>query len=247
MNRYCRFRNFSQIRRQLRCRRNNTKAKVLQSFFKTEPGQYAAGDVFLGIPVGELRRISRACDDIRDEDIIRLLHSKIHEERFLALLVLMRRYRQADARLKKRFFRLYLNNIRWVNNWDLVDLSAPAVIGSHLFHTNKRLLYRLAASQSLWQRRIAIVATLHFIRNDDFTDTLKLARCLLTDKHDLIHKATGWMLREVGKRNRRVLEQFLDKYHISMPRTMLRYAIERLPGRQRQAYLRGKTLFMQVD
>lgn len=231
----------NQLQRELRSRRNGRKAKVLQSFFKTGPGQYAAGDIFFGVSVPELRRLAAAAGEVREAVILGLLRSKVHEERFLALLLLMRQYDSAGSQRKKKLFRLYLDNIKWVNNWDLVDVSAPHIIGPHLMHTGSRqLLYRLAASADVWQRRTAIVATLHCIKNNHFTDTLRLARRLRADKHDLIHKAAGWMLREVGKRDRRLLERFLRQYGMSMPRTMLRYAIERFPESLRQAYLRPK-------
>jgi len=230
----------TQIQRELRRRRNSRKARVLQSFFKTGPGQYAAGDIFLGIPVGELRRIA-AATAVTEAVMLGLLRSKVHEERLLALLFLLQQYREANADTKRKLFQLYLNNIQWINNWDLVDISAPHIIGFHLMDgKSKRLLYQLAASTNVWQRRIAIVATMHFIKNGHFADTLKISRRLLNDKHDLIHKAVGWMLREVGKRNRSLLEQFLIQHKSSMSRTMLRYAIERFPEGLRQAYLRMK-------
>lgn len=243
MSECCRPYSFKWLRHKLwRCR-DSRKAKILRSFFKTGSGQYAEGDIFWGIAVGKLRRLASVCGEVKQSTIASLLHSKVHEERLLALLLLMRRYRIADKQEKEKLFRFYLNNIKWVNNWDLVDISAPHIIGSYLMsHKRGQLLYRLAASANLWQRRIAIVATLPLIKTNQFTYTLKIARRLLGDKHDLIHKAVGWMLREVGKRDQKVLEQFLRQYSIFMPRTMLRYAIERFPEHLRQFYLRPKVV-----
>jgi 3-methyladenine DNA glycosylase AlkD len=168
------------------------------------------------------------------------LRSPVHEERLLALLIMVGRYGKGDERERNRIYRLYLGSTRWINNWDLVDVTAAHVVGAHLEKRDRSLLTSLARSPSLWERRIAVMSTFHFIRRDDFGDTLRIARLLLGDGEDLIHKAVGWMLREVGKRDRRVEEAFLRKHSADMPRTMLRYAIERFPEKLRLRYLKGE-------
>ncbi|MEI8349079.1 MAG: DNA alkylation repair protein [Candidatus Omnitrophota bacterium] len=228
------------IRASLRSSGNKEKARVLRSFFKTGAGQYGEGDVFLGIAVPEIRKIARRCQDISSYDIIQLLRSRIHEERMLALVLLLSRYGKATTNEKKIIYSLYLENIKHINSWDLVDVSAPHIVGDFLFKGNRSKLYCFARSKSLWERRTALVATFRFIRAEQFYDTIAIVKLLLKDEEDLIHKAAGWMLREVGKRNPRVHEQFLKTYYKKMPRTMLRYAIEKLPQYTRQAYLRAK-------
>lgn len=227
------------IRRRLRQLGNREDAKVLQWFFKTGPGEYGEGDVFLGIRVPVLRKqeakYSTACEPV----LSGLLHSPIHEERLLALMIMVRQFEQGDAAGRKRLYQFYLANTDRINNWDLVDASAPQIIGGYLLDKPRKPLYRLVRSSSLWERRIAMLATLAFIRNGEFTDTLAIADALLSDREDLMHKAAGWMLREVGKRDRTVLETFLESRCRVMPRTMLRYAIERFPESRRQEYLRA--------
>jgi 3-methyladenine DNA glycosylase AlkD len=215
------------------------KAAILQRFFKTGPGQYGAGDVFLGLTVPEQRRIARQFATLPFAEIIPLLRSPVHEHRLTALLIWVRQFERGEAAVRRAIFEAYLANTRWVNNWDLVDLSAPNIVGAWLVERRRPLLHRLARSTSLWERRIAIVATLTFIRRGDFTDTLGIAGALLGDREDLIHKATGWMLREVGKRDQAALETFLAPHCGTMPRTMLRYAIERFPESRRQQFLKG--------
>lgn len=214
------------------------RAPILQRFFKTGPGEYAEGDVFLGVTVPRIRKLVRRFEDMPLPAVKRLLRSRIHEERLLALLIMVRQYQCGDENLRARVFHLYLDNLKWINNWDLVDVTAEHVIGAHLANRDRRLLYELAAAPGLWHRRVAVLATFHFIRRGDFADTLRLAARLLEDERDLIHKAVGWMLREVGNRDRAAEEAFLRKHLKRMPRTMLRYAIEKFPERQRQAYLR---------
>lgn len=214
------------------------RVPILQSFFKTGPGEYAEGDVFLGVTVPRIRKLVRRFEDMPLPAVKRLLRSRIHEERLLALLIMVRQYQRGDENLRARVFNLYLDNLKWINNWDLVDVTAEHVIGTHLANRDRCLLYELAAAPGLWHRRVAILATFHFIRRGDFADTLRLAARLLDDERDLIHKAVGWMLREVGNRDRAAEEAFLRKHLKRMPRTMLRYAIEKFPERQRQAYLR---------
>jgi 3-methyladenine DNA glycosylase AlkD len=208
-------------------------------FFKTGPGQYGAGDRFLGIRVPETRRLARANRAAGDREILDLLRSAYHEERLLALLMLVERFTRGDAARRNEIYALYIDNLRYVNNWDLVDSSASQIAGAYLEHRSRRPLYRLARSRNLWERRIAIIATLHFIRRGEFDDTLAIAERFLGDTEDLIHKAVGWMLREVGDRDSTVLERFLGAHHAEMPRTMLRYAIEKLPETRRKAYLVG--------
>ena len=228
------------IRKRLRRLADEDKAKVLQRFFKTGPGEYGEGDRFLGIKVPELRRLAKEFQQVRYEALRALLKSPIHEERLLALLILIGKYSKADETGKKRIYDLYLKHTRWINNWDLVDLSAEHIAGDFLSQKDKTPLYRLAKSELLWERRIAIMATFHFIKRKAFSETLEISQMLLLDKEDLIHKAVGWMLREVGKRDLETEEAFLKAHYKSMPRTMLRYAIERFPEAKRQRYLKGK-------
>jgi 3-methyladenine DNA glycosylase AlkD len=208
-------------------------------FFKTGPGEYGENDVFLGLRAATLRQIAREHRGLPLGEAETLLQSEVHEDRALALLILVGAVSKAADSLRKQVYDLYRANTRHVNNWDLVDVSAPPLVGGYLVDRSRKPLATLARSKSLWERRIAIVATQHFIRQNDFADTLKITGMLLTDKEDLIHKATGWMLREVGKRDQPVLEDFLGEHYLNMPRTMLRYAIERFPVNKRQAYLKG--------
>jgi 3-methyladenine DNA glycosylase AlkD len=228
------------LRKELYALADPADAKFLQGFFKTGPGQYGAGDKFLGLRVPDMRRLVREYPDLEDSQALEMLRSRWHEERLLALLFLVRSYRRGDKAVRATVHRAYLANTRYINNWDLVDASAHYIVGQHLEARNIRLLERLARSDDIWERRIAIVATFHFIRAGEFRPTLKIAKLLVDDTHDLIHKAVGWMLREVGKRDRRVLDTFLRKHYRTMPRTMLRYAIERHPERVRKQYLRIK-------
>ncbi len=209
-------------------------------FFKSGKGQYGEGDRFLGVRVPVIRKQVRLFRDAPIRSVITLLRSQYHEERLLAVLLLVEHYRRGDAAMKKRVYDLYLEHRSQVNNWDLVDSSAHLIVGPQLENDDRGLLYQLAASENLWDRRIAIMATFHYIRNEDFEDALKIAELLRDDAHDLIHKAVGWMLREIGKRDRAVEERFLKRHHRKMPRTMLRYAIEKLPEERRKAYLHGK-------
>lgn len=219
---------------------NPGAALFVQRFFKTGPGEYGEGDLFRGIRVPVLRKLSRTLDDTPLPEVIRLLASPFHEDRLLALLMLMRRFAQGDEAMREQIYTLYLANTRFINNWDLVDISAEHIVGSFLLHRPRRALYLLAASEVLWERRIAITATFHFIRRGEFHDTLALAEKLLQESEELIHKAAGWMLREVGKRNQALLEDFLLQHYRRMPRVMLRYAIERFSEEHRQHYLKGR-------
>jgi len=220
-------------------RLSNPKQKeILQRFFKTGKGEYGEGDIFLGIKVPVQRQVAKRYSDLSLKDLQLLLKSKIHEHRMVAIFILVRRFEKGDKRQRRKIFNLYLKNTRNINNWDLVDLSAPNIVGNYLLDKSRKILYKLAKSKLLWERRIAILATFTFIRQNDFKDTYKLAEVLLSDKHDLMHKAVGWMLREIGKRNQAVEEQFLSKYYKAMPRTMLRYAIERFSEKKRKSYLK---------
>lgn len=208
-------------------------------FFKTGPGEYGEGDKFLGLTVPAMRTLVRKYRALADDAALQLLASPWHEERLVALLLLVDGYKHGDDRRRQKIHRAYLANARWINNWDLVDSSAEHVVGPHLEAGDISLLERLARSKNIWERRIAIVSTFHFIKRNEFRPTLKIASILLRDSHDLIHKAVGWMLREVGKRDRKTLDAFLKKHYRQMPRTMLRYAIERHPERTRKRYLAG--------
>lgn len=214
------------------------KADVLSRFFKTGKGQYGEGDCFLGITVPKQRRIAKKYQGLSVTDIKKLLSSTTHEHRLVALLILLMQYRKESSEGKKRICDFYLNNRARINNWDLVDLSAHHILGDYLLERDRSVLYQLAASDNVWERRMAIIATFAFIRKNQFEDTFNIARHMLRDKHDLIHKATGWMLREIGKKNQAAEEEFLLKYSKDMPRTMLRYAIERFDDEKRRFCLR---------
>lgn len=209
-------------------------------FFKTGRGEYGEGDRFLGIRVPVLRACSREYRELPLDDVREVLESPFHEARLLALLILVARYSSPRGPHERgAIYRAYLDHTDRINGWDLVDCSAEHIVGAHLFERGRKPLYRLARSRSLWERRIAIMSTFHFIRRNDFTDTLAIAELLMGDREDLIHRASGWMLREVGNRDRAVEEKFLKAHCRAMPRTMLRYAIEKFPGRVRRAYLHG--------
>jgi len=225
------------LKKELKEISNPRQAKILRRFFKTGKGEYGEGDIFLGVKVPDQRKIVNKFSELSLKDLEKLLSSKIHEYRMSALFILIKRYEKANEQEKKRIFNFYLKNTKNINNWDLVDLSAPKIVGDYLLNKPKDVLCKLAKSNNLWERRIAIISTLAFIRNNEFNDTLKTSRVLLSDKHDLIHKAVGWMLREVGKRDQKIEEEFLKKHYSKMPRVMLRYAIERFEERKRKFYL----------
>jgi 3-methyladenine DNA glycosylase AlkD len=222
-------------------------AIFLQRYFKTGPGDYGEGDVFVGIRVPVLRTLARENADLPLEDAAELLRSPVHEERLLALLILVRAHQRGTAERRREIHDLYLSHTRFINNWDLVDSSAEHVVGAQLWEGDRSLLDRLARSDSVWERRIAIMATFHFLKRGDFGDTFRIAEMLIADRHDLIHKAVGWMLREVGKRDQPAEEAFLRAHHRRMPRTMLRYAIEKFPEPLRKAYLRGDVAASDAD
>jgi 3-methyladenine DNA glycosylase AlkD len=225
------------LRKELKHIANPEKAEILQRFFKTGPGQYGEGDVFVGIVVPVSRKIAKKYTSLPDKGILTLLRSKVHEERLIALLILISQFEKGNEQKKGQIFHLYLQNTAFINNWDLVDLSAEKIVGTFLDMKSKEILYSLAHSKSLWERRIAIIATFHYIKQGKYDDTLAIAGILLGDREDLIHKAVGWMLREVGKRcSEEAEEMFLRKHSHEMPRTMLRYAIERFSPEKRHMY-----------
>jgi len=216
------------------------KAQHSQHFFKTGKGEYGEGDIFLGIRVPPQRALAKRFKHATREDALDLLHSKYHEARLTALFLLVNLFNHADSQGKQQIYEDYLNNIQYVNNWDLVDSSALQIVGHYLFDKDRSHLETLARSDDLWERRVAIIASYYFIRQYEFQNTLTLAEILLHDKEDLIHKAVGWMLREVGNKSCSTEEEFLQKHYQTMPRTMLRYAIEKFPEARRQAYLKGE-------
>lgn len=231
----------TEIRSAIREVADTQKAALLGRFFKTGPGEYAEGDRFIGGTVPQLRKIVRVYRTCPLKEIEMLIESPIHEERFVALQLLVDQFDRADAPLRKKIFSFYIRHVRSVNNWDLVDGSAPHIVGSYLLDQDRSVLFTYARSTDLWKRRIAIIATFTFIRAGDLRDTLAIATILLHDEHDLIHKAVGWMLREAEKKDPRAIREFLNVHAAVMPRTMLRYAIERFPEAERQRYLRAKS------
>ncbi|MCX7955857.1 MAG: DNA alkylation repair protein [Patescibacteria group bacterium] len=215
------------------------KAKVYQRFFKTGKGEYGEGDKFLGLTVPQVRMVSkRYVNELSLDDLKKLLQNKIHEYRLSALLILRFKYEKADEKTRDKIVNFYLKNTSFINNWDLVDLSCHYILGNWLLNKKRNILYNLVNSKNLWERRIAVVSTFEFIKNNDFKDTLKIAEILLNDKHDLIHKAVGWMLREIGKRNKELLVNFLNKNYQKMPRVMLRYALEKFNEKEKKKYLK---------
>ncbi len=226
------------VRRDIRKVARAERAASNKWFFKTGPGEYGAGDRFLGVTVPQLRALARNYADLPLKQAVRLLQSPWHEERLLALIIMVRQYARGDTRARQAVHKVYLRNTASINNWDLVDSSAAQIVGAHLeAGDRRRVLRHLARSKSVWERRIAMIATYHYIRQDDFEDALAIAALMRHDEHDLIHKAVGWMLREIGKRDRTVEERFLRKHARTMPRTMLRYAIEKFPPPLRRKYL----------
>lgn len=227
------------VRAELRRLGNAAIAAHARGFFKTGKGEYGEGDKFLGVRVPVVRKLVRRHRGLTLSRALALLRSAFHEERLFALLWLVQAYQRGSEEERRKIYTGYLNNTRHINNWDLVDVTAHHIVGAHLAGRSRKPLYRLAKSKSLWERRIAMMATFYLIRKDDFTDALKIARMLRDDREDLIHKSVGWMLREIGKRDLAAEEKFLRQHHKKMPRTMLRYAIEKFPERKRRRYLRG--------
>lgn len=225
----------------LKTQASAAQARVLAGFFKTGKGQYGEGDKFIGVKVPQQRLVANQFyQRLTLAQIAQLLHSPIHEHRLTALLMLVNRYENGGKDEKQKVFALYIKNIRYINNWDLVDLSAPLIVGKHLFHRPKSLIYRFSRSKMLFIRRISIISTYFFIKQGIYKDTLAIAKSLLEDEEDLMHKAVGWMLREVGKKDEQTLLRFLKENYARMPRTALRYAIEKFPEEKRRALLRGQ-------
>jgi 3-methyladenine DNA glycosylase AlkD len=227
------------IQTRIRAEADPVIAEHSKRFFKSGPGEYAEGDQWLGIRVPVIRSIAKEFWEAELEVIFKLLESKYHEERLLALIMIVNRCKKGAPATHKQIYDHYLSHTHLVNNWDLVDTSAHSIVGTYLLKRSRQPLYQLAKSELLWDRRISMIATLIFIRKGETEDVLKLARIHLKDKHDLMHKAVGWMLRELGNRNRQAETEFLDQHYQKMPRTMLRYAIEKYPEKDRQAYLKG--------
>jgi len=228
------------LKQELQSLTNPEKAKQLQRFFKTGKGQYGEGDVFLGLTSQQIKDVAKRFSQLNLKEVQELLNNKIHDERMCALRILMMQYKKAkkDALKKRQIFEFYLKNTKNINNWDLVDISAPHIVGDFLQREGTEILKQLAKSENLWERRIAIVSTYAFIKKRNFGNTLTISEILLKDEHDLIHKAVGWMLREIGKRNKNVLEIFLSTRYKEMPRTMLRYSIEKFSKEERDKYLK---------
>lgn len=231
---------YLEIQDELKKKADRDKAGLLQRFFKTGPGEYGEGDIFLGVAVPNIRKLAKKYQGIETESVLKLLHSKMHEERLLALLIMIFKFQRGGDKEKKLIYNIYLKNIKYINNWDLVDLSAHKIMGEYLFDKSKDVLYKLVESNNLWERRIAIISCFNFIKRGNYQDGLKIASLLLRDKEDLIHKASGWMLREIGKKDLEAEEAFLNRYCENMPRTMLRYAIEKFPKKKREYYLLGR-------
>lgn len=229
----------SEIRKATSKQKNPAQALVLQRFFKTGKGEYGEGDIFYGIKVPEQRMIAKQFKDLTLSDLSTLIFSKVHEERLISAFILVDQFKRGNKKKKKIIFDFFLKNRKGINNWDLVDLSAPKIVGAYLIDKEKELLYKFANSKDVWEKRISIISTQAFIREHFFEDTLNISKILLHDKHDLIHKAVGWMLREVGNRDIQTEEEFLIKHYKTMPRTMLRYAIEKFPEQKRKGYLKG--------
>ncbi|HAT03599.1 MAG TPA: DNA alkylation repair protein [Candidatus Magasanikbacteria bacterium] len=231
---------FSLITKELKKHADPIRAKNCLWFFKTGPGEYGEGDKFIGITSSQMRTIAKKYKDANFDAIQKLLKSSIHEFRQMGVLILVYKYPKADDTARKQIFNLYIKNYKNINNWDLVDISAPHVVGQYLLDkpAHRKILYTFAKSKDLWKKRIAIISTFTFIRDNDFYDALNISEVLLYDTHDLIHKAVGWMLREIGNRNQKVEETFLKKYYKIMPRTMLRYAIEKFDPLKRARYLK---------
>jgi len=231
------------LEQELLSQKDEEKAKIYARFFKTGKGQYGEGDIFIGITVPQQRAIAKKYKKLSLKELEYFLKNPIHEFRFTSLVILTEKCTKATEKEKKEIFDFYIKQRKYINNWDLIDCTTPNIIGAYLFDKDKSLLYQLAQSSSLWDRRMAILATFYFLKKEHYKETLEIAELLLKDKQDLIHKATGWMLRELGKKNQRVEEIFLKKHAKVMPRTMLRYAIERFPKEKRTFYLKIKNNF----
>lgn len=230
----------NKLKKELLSHASHEKAKILPRFFKAGPGEYAEGDKFIGVTVPDCRKVAKKHESLSLSEIKKHLSSGVHEERLVALLILVEQFQAGNETARRKIHDFYLKNTKYINNWDLVDLSADKIVGEYIAEKSEIILKKLAKSKNLWERRIAIISTFNFIKKGNFKDTLEIAEILLNDKHDLIHKACGWMLREVGKRSVSVLESFLKRHYKKIPRTTLRYAIERFDKEKRESYLRGR-------
>jgi 3-methyladenine DNA glycosylase AlkD len=230
----------SDLRAKINSLADRKVAETMQWFFKTGKGEYGEGDRFAGLKVPAQRKLAREFRNLSQDDLKVLLGSPVHEERLISLFILVDQYTKRSEKQKEEIFKFYLKNRRGINNWDLVDLSAPKIIGRHLLKKDRSILFKFALSENLWERRIAVLSTYEFIKNGEYNTTLQIIEMLLQDKHDLIHKAAGWMLREIGKKDLKAEENFLKVRYKKMPRTMLRYAIEKFPESKRKKYLQGK-------
>jgi len=228
------------VKKELKKIADKDKALQLSGFFKTGKGQYGEGDIFIGIKVPDQRKIAKLYPGLDLSEISKLLDDPVHECRLTALLILIEKYLKSDEKDKRKIVEFYLSKTHKINNWDLVDLSSHKIIGNYYFNRDRDILYQLVRSSNFWEQRIAVVSTYYFIKKNDFKEILAFSEILLDHKHDLIHKATGWMLREAGKMDVSVLINFLDKHHKVMPRTMLRYAIEKLDEPLRKKYMTKK-------
>jgi len=229
---------YKKIISEIKRKSDKKRAVISQSFFKTKEGEYGEGDIFLGLTVPVQRSIALKFVDLSFIEIEKLLKSTFHEYRFIGLIILIERFRNTDNKGRDKIYTFYLRNIRFVNSWDLVDLSAPQIVGRYLQNSGREQLYIFCRSESLWERRISVVSTIVFIKNNDFKDALKISAILLADNHYLINKAVGWMLREIGKKDMQILENFLKMNSKKIPRTTLRYAIEKFPEKKRKKYLK---------
>lgn len=227
----------SEVRKRLYALENPSRAKLMLKFFQTHPGGYGEGDQFLGLTVPQVRTVAKFGKELKHADTLKLLKSKFHEERLLALFIFIDQFKRGNQNAQAQIYTSYLKNTGKVNGWDLVDASAHFIVGPYLENRPRAILYKLARSKSLWDRRIAVVSTFHYIRQNDYQDIIKLSAMLLKDDQDLMHKAVGWMLREMGKRDISKLRKFLDKHSSQMPRTMLRYSIEKLGPTERRRYM----------
>jgi len=230
----------NKLKKELKSLADPERARHESRYFKTGKGEYGEGDIFLGIKTVLKRQLAKKYVDLSLKDVEFLMTSKFHDYRQIALFVITNKYIKGDDKLRKEIFNFYLNHTKYINNWDLVDISAHKIVGDYLLNKDRKILYKLAKSKDLWEKRISIISTFAFIDEDDFKDSLQIAEILLHDEHDLIHKAVGWVLREVGKKDQDVEEKFLKKYYSVMPRTILRYAIEKFEENKRQKYLKGE-------
>ena len=228
----------NKLKKELKENSDSKKAKLSQKYFKTGKGEYGEGQIFLGINTPKKREIAKKYVNLGLENLRKLLESNIHDEKFIALIILEHKYKNSDEKVKKEIFDFYLNNLENINNWDLVDISCYKIIGDYLVDKKRDILYELAISENLWKRRISMISCFAFIRKDDLKDALKISKILIQDKHDLIHKAVGWMLREIGNKDKKILENFLEKNYKKIPRIMLRYSIEKFPENERKKWLK---------